>query len=91
MCMELTISLILGFFALFVIFLEFFLPGGIMAAMGCALAMGSVVFAMAYDMKFGLIALVLEGFVCTIMIWFALKILKKSHIVLDNDNEVEEK
>ena len=62
-----------------------------MAAFGCALAMASVVFAMVYDMKFGLIALLVEGIVCMIMVMMAVKLLKKSAIVLDEESKMEEK
>lgn len=60
-----------------------------MAAIGCALVFASVVFAMVYDLKYGLMALAVEGFIFMLTVWLALRILKKSHIVLDEDSEVE--
>lgn len=83
--MELMISFILGACAIFVIFLEFFLPGGIMAAFGCVLAMGSVIFAMSVDMKTGLIALGIETVTLALIIYLALKSLKKSRMALEDD------
>lgn len=60
-----------------------------MAAIGCALVFASVVFAMVHDVKYGLMALLVEGFIFSITVWLALRVLKKSHIVLDADSEKE--
>ncbi len=83
--MEMTISILLGSIALLVLFLEFFLPGGIMAALGALLAMGSVVYAMAADMRLGMVVLIIETFVAFIVIRVALTTLKKRKFDLDND------
>src|SRR3990167_9177140 len=83
--MEMTISLILGGLALLVLFLEFFLPGGIMAALGAFLAMGSVAYAMIVDMRIGLIMLLAESVVAFVVIKLALATLKKKKFDLEND------
>ena len=83
--MEMFKPIILGISAFIVVFLEFFLPGGIMAALGCVLAMGSVVFAMAIDLKIGIYFLCVEAVVMGVVIHFALRSVKKSRISLNDD------
>ena len=56
-----------------------------MAALGCVLAMGSVVFAMAIDLKIGIYFLCVEAVVMGVVIHFALRSVKKSRISLNDD------
>ncbi len=79
------LSFVLGAVALLVLFLEFFLPGGIMAALGVLLAMGSVAYAMIVDLRLGMAVLVIETLVSFIVIKLALITLKKKKFDLEND------
>jgi membrane-bound serine protease (ClpP class) len=80
-------SLILGVIGLMAIFLEFWLPGGVMALFGLSLMSASLVFAFMIDWRWGMVLLQFQLVAVVIVIVAAIKSLKKKKMCLTDSQE----
>ena len=80
------VAISLGLLALLIIYLEFYLPGGLMAVLGSMMAFAAIAMSLYSDPKLGVIFSICELIAVGITIGLALKHVKK-HLDLSNTQE----
>ena len=79
---------VLGFFGLVLVFLEFFVPGGILAVLGSLCLVGSLIWtALSFSMLTVLVYFVIALVAFVFTVRFALYKVKQKHISLESDFE----
>lgn len=81
------IAILLGFIGLLFIYLEFYLPGGIMAVIGAMVGFAGVLLAFQANYLAGFVYVLFEIAAVSVVIWMALKGVRKSGLCLTSDQE----
>jgi len=82
-----VLSLILAFIGLLAIYLEFWVPGSVMALIGTALLGGSLMVGFNFDWRFGAVMAQFELVAVILVVRLAIKVLSKSRMCLVTSQE----